>query len=130
MYFGNLGLNVLFFPLFFHFVSSKDERESFNQVQPNIRIINPFNEIMMTKYCKMINNNLFGEIGKFKKFAKISHKIKRSQSLDILVLGISKLILRQMAIFEKPPNIIATKYSRFTVNSIKKKHISIAYRLI
>ena len=51
-----------------------------------------------------IGDDLFGEI--LKKIAKISCcQIKTSQSLDIPVLEISK--------FEKPPNIIAAKYSRF-----------------
>ena len=44
---------------------------------------------------------LFGEIGEFKKFAKISRlQINTSQSLDIPVLEIAKLILSQIAIFE------------------------------
>ena len=70
-----------------------------------------------------IGEDLFGEIGELKKFAKISHhQIKTSQSLDIPVLEIAKLILCQIVIyiyiFEKPPNIIAAKYSRFTVVSV------------
>ena len=47
-----------------------------------------------------------------KKFAKTSRRqIKTPQSLDIPVLEISKLILHQIAIFEKLPNIIAAKFS-------------------
>ena len=68
-------------------------------------------------YCKTINydNHLFGKIGEFKKIAKICHRqIKTLQSLDIPVLEIAKLILRQIVIFKKTPNIIAAKYSRFT----------------
>ena len=61
---------------------------------------------------------LFGEIGEFKKFTEISrHQIKISQFLDIPVLEIAKLIICQTVIpvFEKGPNIIAAKNSRFTV---------------
>ena len=64
----------------------------------------------------IIGDDLFGEIGEFKKFPKIScHQIITLQSLYIAVLEIAKLILCQIVIFEKPPNIISTKYSRFTV---------------
>ena len=59
---------------------------------------------------------LFGEFGELKKFVKISRRqIITFTSLDITVLEIAKLIIHQIAIFEKPPNIIATKYSHFTV---------------
>ena len=66
----------------------------------------------------IIGDNLFGEIGKFNKFAKICcRQIITLQSLYIAVLEITKLIICQIVIFEKPPNIIATKYSRFTVSN-------------
>ena len=64
---------------------------------------------------RLIGDDLFGEIGKFKKFAKISRRqITISYFLDSPVLEIAKLILCQIVICEKTPNIIATKYSRFT----------------
>ena len=48
----------------------------------------------------IIDDNLFGEIGKFKKFAKIScRQVKISQSLDISVLEIAKLFFCQIVIF-------------------------------
>ena len=84
-------------------------------------------------YCKTINycNNLFGKIGEFKKIAKISHRqITISQFLDIPVLVIAKLIICQIVISEKLPNIIAAKYSRFTVHGIQiwslQKYIPVA----
>ena len=56
---------------------------------------------------------------KFFKFAEISRRqIKLSQFLDIPILEITKLILCQIVIFEKPPNKIAVKYSSFTVQYI------------
>ena len=55
---------------------------------------------------------LFGEIGEFFKFAKIScHQIETLQSLDITSVGNRQINSRQIAIFEKPPNIIASFYS-------------------
>ena len=75
--------------------------------------------IKWLKYCKhgkTINygNNLFGEIGKLKKFTNISrHRIKAAQFLDSPVLEIVKYIFHQIVIFEK--NIISAKYCRFTV---------------
>ena len=64
----------------------------------------------------IIGYDLFGEIGEFKKIAKIScRQIITLQALYIAVLEIAKLILCQIVIFEKAPNIIATKYSSFTV---------------
>ena len=65
----------------------------------------------------IIGHDLFGEIGEFKKFAKIyiRRQIKTSPFLDSPVLEISKLIPCQIVIFEKPPNKISAKYSRFTV---------------
>ena len=49
-------------------------------------------------------------------FVKIcSCQIKTSQSLVIPVWKITKFVLRQIAIFWKPPDIIEAKYSRFTV---------------
>ena len=60
----------------------------------------------------IIGDYLFGEIGEFFKFAKIScHQIETLQSLDITSMG-----NRQIAIYlKKTPNIIAAKYSCFTV---------------
>ena len=57
--------------------------------------------------CRIIGDDLFGE---FKKFTKISRQIKTSQLLDIRGLEIAKLILQQIAMSEKPPIIIPTKY--------------------
>ena len=57
-----------------------------------------------------MGHNLFGEFGEIN-----LRQITISQFLDIPVLEISKLILCQIVISEKPPNIIAAKYSRFTV---------------
>ena len=66
----------------------------------------------------IIGDDLSGEIGEFKKFAKISRRqITISQFLDSPVLEIAKLILCQIVISEKPPYIIAAKYSCFTVNN-------------
>ena len=48
----------------------------------------------------IIDDDLFGEIGKFKKFAKIScRQIITLQSLYIAVLEIAKLILCQIVIY-------------------------------
>ena len=56
------------------------------------------------------------KIGEFKKFAKISlRQIKTSQSLDIPVLEIGKLIFCQISIFEKPPNIVVLQLVCFLV---------------
>ena len=58
----------------------------------------------MVTVKRLINGgDLFGEIGKFKKIAKISrHQIKTLQSLYIPVLEIAKLIICQIVVFEKP----------------------------
>ena len=87
----------------------------------NVKITEQFESIiqkglyiiqMFTVKRLIIGYDLF----EFKNFAKSSRRqIKISQSLDIPVLEIAKLILCQIVIFEKPPNIIAAKYSRFTV---------------
>ena len=44
-------------------------------------------------------------------FVKYRHSSPRYST----VFEIAKLILRQMSIFEKRPNVIAVKYSHFTV---------------
>ena len=78
----------------------------------------------MVTVKRLINGgDLFGEIGEFKKFAKISRRqIKTLQSLYIPVLEITKLIICQIVIFEKPANKIAAKYSCFTTNNHTHDH--------
>ena len=68
----------------------------------NFIFIEISSQTMSVVYCKrwIIGNNLFGEIGKFKKFSKFFGKIKTSHFLDIPLLENAKLILRQIAIFE------------------------------
>ena len=78
---------------------------------------------MYTVRRLIFGDDLFGEIGEFKFFSKIScRQIITLQSLYIAVLEIAKLILCQIVVFEKPPNIIATKYSRLTVSRVKNIH--------
>ena len=62
----------------------------------------------------IIGDDLFGESDELKKLSKNCRlQIKTFLSFDIPVLEITKLIIRQIAIFEKPP--IVNEYSRFTV---------------
>ena len=74
-----------------------------------------FGELFTVKRL-IIGDDLFGKIGKFKQIRQNSSSPNKiSQFLDIPVLEIAKLILCQIVIFERAPNIRAAKYSRFTV---------------
>ena len=76
--------------------------------------------LVYTVKLLIIGDDLFGEIGELKKNDKISRRqITISQFLDIPVLEIAKLIICQIVMYDKPPNIIAAKYYRFTVLDIK-----------
>ena len=75
---------------------------------------------MYTIKLFIIGDNLFGEI---KKFAKINHhQITISQFLDNPVLEIAKLILCQIVISEKPPNIITVKYYSMHQRFVSARH--------
>ena len=59
-----------------------------------------------------------GEIGELTKFAKISrHQITNYWAYPLSSNNIGKLNIRQIVIFPKPPNIITTNISRFTVHT-------------
>ena len=70
----------------------------------------------------IIGDYLFGEIGEFFKFAKIScHQIETLQSLDITSVGNRQINSLPNCHIWKTANIIAAKYSRFTVNTFTNR---------
>ena len=68
----------------------------------------------------IIGEDLFGEIGEFNFFGKISrHQMKKYWDDPLSSNNIAKLNLRQIVIFSKAPNIIVTNIYRFTVTGFR-----------
>ena len=77
---------------------------------------NLFIVILITIKRYIIGEDVFGKIGKLINFAKISSpQMEKYGPHPLSSNNISKLNLRQIVIFSKPPNIIATNIYNFTV---------------
>ena len=64
----------------------------------------------------IIGEDLFGEIGEIINFAQISsHQLKKYGPQPISFNAIAKLNVGHIVIFSKPPNIISTNISCFTI---------------
>ena len=101
-------ISVVRYPCFF---IQKNIPSSFLISQEAKLVYRPVN-----KKRKIIGEDLSGEIGILKKFAKISlHQMNNISSQPLSFNMIAKLNQHQIVIFSKPPNIILFKISRFRV---------------